>query len=239
VFGKDEPDRDGANAVKRGNAPRPSAIPARGDTDLAHWRKSRGARAPNPEGALGLMSPGRAAPVCLLRQRDVFRVEVLLDALRPALAAETDSARITRHQMYPQVTVLAAIQSRLRQEGASMQQRPTIASASLAKNGAADLLRAIRGGEKPTDSAGRRPALRLISSILRAGTRMRLCDADADGAVAVLRHKRGKTRLPVTHGAVALPAELPHGRAELWLVRDDHVSGPVNVRIAGPERARV
>ena len=120
-----------------------------------------------------------------------------------------------------------------------MQQRPAIAAASLAKNSAADLLRAIRGGEKATDSAGPPPAPRLTSSILRAGTRMRLCDADADGAVAVLRHKRGKTRLPVTHGAVELPAELPHERAELWLVRDGHVSGPVTVRIAGPKEAHV
>jgi hypothetical protein len=120
-----------------------------------------------------------------------------------------------------------------------MQQRPTIAAASQAKNSAADLLRAIRGGEKDTDSAAPPPALRLTSNILRAGTRMRLCDADADGAVAVLRNKLGKTRLPVTHGAVELPAELQHAHAELWLVRDGRVSGPVNVRIAGPKEAHV
>jgi hypothetical protein len=120
-----------------------------------------------------------------------------------------------------------------------MQQRPATAAASLAKNSAANLLQAIRGDEQATDSAGSPPALRLTSSILRAGTRMRLCDADADGAVAIVRHKRGKTRLPVTHGAVELPAELPHGRAELWLVRDGHVSGPLNVRIAGPKEAHV
>jgi hypothetical protein len=121
-----------------------------------------------------------------------------------------------------------------------MQQRPAVAAASLAKNCAADLLRAIRGGEKATDSAGPPPALGLTSSILRPGTRMRLLrDAGAGGAVVILRHKRGKTRLAVTHGAVDLPDKLPHGHAELWLMRDDHVSGPVNVRIAGPERAHV
>jgi len=35
---------------------------------------------------------GRAAPVWLLRQRDVFRVEVLLDALNTALPAEAEAA---------------------------------------------------------------------------------------------------------------------------------------------------
>jgi hypothetical protein len=57
VPGQDERNRDRADAVQRRNALRPSAMPARGDKDLAHWRKSRGLATPNPEGALGLMSP--------------------------------------------------------------------------------------------------------------------------------------------------------------------------------------
>ena len=52
VLGKDESNRDGADAVQRGDAPWPSAMPARDDTDLAHCAKFRCAGAPNPEGAL-------------------------------------------------------------------------------------------------------------------------------------------------------------------------------------------
>ena len=42
VLGQDEPNRDGADAVQRRDALRPSAMSARGDTDLAHCAKFRG-----------------------------------------------------------------------------------------------------------------------------------------------------------------------------------------------------
>src|SRR6476660_10143980 len=61
-------------------------MPARDDTDLAHCAKFRCAGAPNPEGALAKVA-GRPAPA-LLRQRDVFDVEILVDALEAAFAAE-------------------------------------------------------------------------------------------------------------------------------------------------------
>jgi len=57
VFGQHERNRDGTDAVQRRNTLRPSAMSARGDVDLAHWRKFRGPATPNPEGALALMSP--------------------------------------------------------------------------------------------------------------------------------------------------------------------------------------
>jgi hypothetical protein len=121
-----------------------------------------------------------------------------------------------------------------------MQQRPAIATATQAKDRAADLLRAIRGGEKATGSADPPSIPRLTSSMLRAGTRMRLQrDAGADGALVILRHQGGKTRLPVTDGAVDLPGALPLGRAEVWFARGGHVSGPVNILIAGPGDAHV
>ena len=53
VLCQDEPNGDGADAVQRRDALRPGATSARGDTDLAHCAKFRGAHAPNPEGALG------------------------------------------------------------------------------------------------------------------------------------------------------------------------------------------
>ena len=122
-----------------------------------------------------------------------------------------------------------------------MQQRPAIATEIPAKSRAADLLRAVRGGDQATGSPDQSSIPRLTSSMLRAGTRMRLLrDGGGDGdLVVILRHERGKTRLPVTNGAVDLPAALPHGRAELWFVHGGHVSGPVNVLIAGPEEAHV
>ena len=122
-----------------------------------------------------------------------------------------------------------------------MQQRPAVAAATPAKKSAADLLRAVRGRGKPTGPSNLPPPPRLTTGILRAGTRMRLLGGgpSTDGAVLILRHQRGKTRLPVTGGVVDLPGELPHGRAELWLVRDGHVSGQVNVRIVGPGETHV
>ena len=84
---QDEPNGEGADAVKRRDALRPGATSARGDTDLAHCAKFRGARAPNPEGALGKMSPATRLRR-LLRQRDVFDVQVLLDAFEAAFATE-------------------------------------------------------------------------------------------------------------------------------------------------------
>ena len=122
-----------------------------------------------------------------------------------------------------------------------MQQRPAVGVATPAKESAADLLRAVRGREKPTGPSDLPPPPRLTTSILRAGTRMRLLSdgSRSEGLVLILRHERGKTRLPVTEGVVDLPEELPHARAELWLARDGYVSGPVNVRIVGRTDAYV
>jgi hypothetical protein len=51
VFGQHQGDGHRAKAVQRRDALGSSAMPARGDTDLAHCGKFRGPAAPDPEGA--------------------------------------------------------------------------------------------------------------------------------------------------------------------------------------------
>ncbi len=107
VLGKDEPDRDGANAVQRGNALRPSAIPARRHTDRAHCAKFRGPSPPNPRrrarylvsamyfvsrySSMPSVPPSRPKPDCLTPPNGAAGSE-MTPRLTPTMPASRPSA---------------------------------------------------------------------------------------------------------------------------------------------------